>query len=124
MNLEKLRCRPLKTKLHVPIYDAKVWLVVSDDIEASRKAMERLFGPAPDIHGYDALCSWSGGGTFGLFFLRKSMSLNTVSHEVFHLTHRIMEWVSANFDPDHHEQGAMLHGHLMSEVMKKIRKWR
>lgn len=33
-----------------------------------------------------------------------------------------MDWVSANFDANHHEQGALLHGYLMDTVCRAM-KW-
>lgn len=113
--------RPAKRRLVVPIYDAEVWVVVADDIAAERRKWEPVFGPAPAGHDYDALCSYDAGPTFALFF-RRSVTLPTVAHEVFHLTHRILEWVQAGFDPDHHEPGAYLHGFLMDEVCRAVLK--
>lgn len=112
--------RRMKKKLSVPIYDAVLWLVVADNIAKERKKLEHLFGPAPDAHDYDAMCSYSGGHTFALFFAREPLTLKILSHEVFHLTHRIMDWVSANFDAGHHEQGALLHGYLMDAVCRAM----
>lgn len=115
-----VRPRRMKKKLSVPIYDAVLWLVVTDNIAKERKKWEHMFGPAPDAHDYDALCSCSGGHNFALFFAREPLTLKILSHEVFHLTHRIMDWVSANFDAGHHEQGALLHGYLMDTVCRAM----
>jgi hypothetical protein len=118
----KLRVKPrlMKKKLAVPIYDAVLWIVVTDNIAKERRKWEHLFGPAPDGHNYDALCSYSGGHNFALFFERESLTVKILSHEVFHLTHRIMDWVGANFDANHHEQGALLHGYLMDMVCREM----
>lgn len=79
--------------------------------------MDGVFGELDgDIYDWDALCCRSRGHTFGLFFNRKALCMEKLAHEVFHLTHRILEWASCNFDPNHHEQGALLHGYLMDLV--------
>lgn len=111
----------MRKKLSVPIYDAVLWVVVTDNISKERKKWEKLFGPAPSAHDYDALCSYYGGHTFALFFARGPLTLKILSHEVFHLTHRIMDWAGANFDADHHEQGALLHGYLMDTICRAMR---
>lgn len=110
--------RQIRKRLEIPIYDAVVWVIVVDGISRERKKWECLFGPVPSEDDYNALCSYSGGHTYALFFERKNLTLKILSHEVFHLTHRIMEWVGANFDSGHHETGALLHGYLMDEVWK------
>lgn len=61
-----------------------------------------------------------------MFFTHDTVT-NCIFHEVFHLTHRILDWVSANFDENHHEQGALLYAYLLGVVldvvgMKIIRK--
>jgi len=117
---DHLRLRQMKKKFHVPLYDAVVWVVVCDDIAKERKKWENLFGPVQADEMYDALCSHSGGQTFGLFFERKIITLKIVAHETFHLTHRILDWVGGNFDKTHHEQAALLHGFLMPTILKTI----
>lgn len=113
---------PVKRKITVPIYDAELVLVVTDNIGKERRKMEYIFGPAPTDLNYDALTSYSGGRRFGLFFDRKAMTTKIIAHEVFHLTHRILDWVGANFDDKHHEQGALLCGYLMDWVCRET-KW-
>lgn len=117
----KRRPRNLKRIITVPLYDAVLWIVVTDDIAKERRKLEHVFGPAPEGNEYDALCSHSGGHKFALFFDRKALSMKIIGHEVFHLTHRILEWVSANFDKDHHEQGSLLCGYLMDLVCRETR---
>jgi hypothetical protein len=111
----------MKKNLLIPIYDAVVWLVISNDIAAERKAMEHWFGPVPDTDQYSALCSYGKGRNFALFFEPEACTVNVVSHEVFHLTHRILDWSGANFDGCHHEQGALLHGYLMELVSQEMK---
>lgn len=113
----------LKVRLVVPIYDAHVWLVVSKNVRKERRKWEYLFGPAPD-GDYNALCCYSSCSTFGLFFRPEALTNNIIGHEVFHLTHRMLDWVEANFDKDHHEQGALLHGYLLDWIFSTLKQHR
>lgn len=111
----------LRKHLVIPIYEANLWIFVSADIPAERKKWEHTFGPSPTGQ-YDALCSWNGDQNFGLFFQKGKVTEKIIAHEVFHLTHRLLEWVSANFDPDHHEQGALLNTYLLEKVTGAVKK--
>lgn len=112
----------LQKRFTVPIYEADLWIVVTDDMSRARRQFDDLLGPddCKLAERCDGLLCHSGGQTFALFIARKEITLNLLSHEVFHLTHRILEWTSANFDRDHHEQGALLHGYLMELVCREI----
>ena len=111
--------KEIRRRIDVPVWDVTVWLYVINDIRKERQERDYMFGPAPDCK-YDALCSYGDCSTFALYFKTEALSMKTVAHEVFHLTHRIMDVVGANFDQDHHEQGALLNGYLMQEVVKAI----
>lgn len=107
----------------MPIYDAWVWLVVADDMASERKKMDHVFGGCPQVSQWMAVCTHNDRSTFGLFFsYPRALTLEVVSHEVFHLTHRILEWSSANFDSQHHEQGALLCGWLTTLVHKEMKR--
>ena len=112
--------KQVHTQFTVPLYGAVVYVVVSKDICKARKKYNKLFGGILD-GDCAALCSYSSNGNFGLFFDSNALTLTKVAHEVFHLTHRIMDWAGCNFDPAHHEQGALLHGWLMNKVNSIIR---
>jgi len=114
-----------KKKFYIPIYDSKLWVVVTDSIKHERQAMNKTLGkeePGFEFHDTTALCS-RYYNNYALFFDKQYICINIVAHEVFHLTHRIMEYVSANFDHEHHEQGAMLHGYLMDLVYRAVREY-
>lgn len=103
-------------KLHVPIYEVNVFIVVAYDIakERSRKRWVDLFG-AMDDSEYWAMCARGPKG-FGLFFKSDFLISKVVAHEVFHLTHRIMERVGDPFDSTKHEQGAGLYEWLWERI--------
>lgn len=103
-------------KIHVPIYEVNVFVVVADDlrVERKRKKWVSLFGQMDDSDFW-ALCSRGPKG-FGLFFKKDFLISKIVAHEVFHLTHRIMERVGDPFDSSKHEQGAGLYEWLWDRI--------
>jgi len=106
-------------KFHVPIWDVYLHVVVDRDPLAARVKLNRIFGDwAPDDR-FEALASWNGHH-FGVFFAPKP-PMAIVAHEVFHVTHRILERADANFDKDHHEPASYLHGWLMDLVWRATR---
>jgi hypothetical protein len=113
----------MKEKIFIiPIYECVLRVVICDDIDQDRRKFDKIFGEFDLDGNYEALCSWSGGHNFGLFFDKRVLKNTcTIAHEVFHLTHRILEWSSSNFDKDHHEQGAMLNGYLMELVLNALK---
>ena len=104
----------------IPIFGVKLFLIISKDINKDRKKFENYFGPVQS-ENYDALCSHSGGETFALFFTASTIDMRIISHEIFHLTHRILDWVGGNFDKTHHEQGALLCGYLTGLVTSECK---
>ena len=116
-----MRVLRIKHKLIVPIYEAEVWVIVSDNIAKERENFNDLFGPF-DGERFDAICTYSGGQTFALFFTPRALTYRVIAHEVFHLTHRILDWVGANFDSKHHETAALLHDYLFHNVCKIVKK--
>lgn len=111
-------------KYDIPVWPARLFVGVSRNPERERRSMDEVFGPVPDsMSGWRALTSCSNDGRFGIFFGTRGLSIDEVAHEVFHVTHRILEWSHANFDPDHHEQGAYLHGHLFDLTYKQVKRY-
>jgi len=108
--------KPFQTRFTVPVYNAKVVLVHDQDIHAARKRFDRIFeGPGPEGN-----CSaWVSYhlDRFGLFFQDNNCGLDTVSHELFHLTHRIMSWSGVEDE----EAGAILHEWICVRVFKLLR---
>lgn len=103
----------------VPLYNADVLLVVADDVDAAYHEWHEhdheqyLF---PGGHTFYDLNT----GNFEVWLTTSYLDLNMIAHELFHLTHRISQWASLNFDDTHHEATAQLHGWLSSEIMAKI----
>lgn len=111
--------RPFKKRYTVPIFDADLWLIVADDIYAEREKMCHLFGKSP-TPTYWGLCSSNGRGDVAVFLKRAESTDKIVAHEVFHATHRILQWAGYKFSPNNHEPAALLNGYLSDLVSKAI----
>lgn len=102
----------MRVKFQVPIHDVTVVVIVTNDICASYK---KEFGI--DIGNTQMACLGYDRRKFGLFFEPASkLRVEIVAHEIFHLTHRILEKNCMNFDEGHHECGAYLCEYLTKKV--------
>ena len=97
----------------VPIFEVSVVVVVAQKTEA---AIRKHFPHIVHADDHEACCCYQRS-RFGLFFEPQALKRSDiVAHEIFHLTHRILEFRQANFDEGHHEVAAMLNGWLTSRV--------
>ena len=108
---------PIHKMIEIPIYDVLLYLVSSPDPIAERIHMNDIFGELKTFD-WNALCS-SKEFNFGLFFTSQPR-IATIAHEVFHLTHRILDRAGVPFSIENQEAGALLHGYLFDLVMKEI----
>ena len=112
----------VKTKVRVPICGAVVYASVVTDARAERESQffVDLFGKPPESDYY-ALCAYDGKGTFGLFFAKQKADADTIAHEIFHLTHRILDWRYGGCDEKLHEFAADLCGWLTQWLWDEIK---
>lgn len=107
----------MKTKLRkkvfaVPVFDVTVVLIVTSDIPAAYK---KELGE--EIEDTAMALVAVTGKTFCMFLEPEAASRpEVIAHEVFHLTHRILEFCEMNFDAEHHEVGAYLCEYLTKTV--------
>lgn len=107
-------------RFRVPIFDVSVAVVVTDDIPA---AYLREFG----VHIGDTqmACLGYDKSRFGLFLEPAAVRRReVVAHELFHLTHRVLERCCMNFDEGHHEVGAYLNEWLTKRVFEILERRR
>lgn len=109
----------MKRRVTIPIYRVHLWIVVDRNIYDLRREMCDIFGEYTDEDNWMGMCSRQGPN-FGLFFDSAYLDTQTVAHEVFNLTHRILEWANVKFSPEDHEAAALLHGFLMRIVVKSV----
>lgn len=101
-----------KRKFQVPIFDVDVSVIVTENIP---EAYLKEFGI--QIGDTRMACLGYNKRRFGLFLEPHAVKRHEViAHEIFHLTHRILEFCSMNFDEGHHEVGAYLNEWLTKRV--------
>ena len=101
-----------RTAFRVPIHEVDVAVIVTDDIPSAYK---REFGVVIDESRM--ACLGYHGRKFGLFLEPAARQRHEiVAHEIFHMTHRILEKNCMNFDESHHEMGAYLCEYLTKKV--------
>lgn len=107
-------------KFRVPIYDVKFFIVVGDSVDQARKKFNSIFGDYKSDGGQTAAICSRRGENFGIFFEKGNCTPDIVFHELFHSTHRILEWTGAEMDARHHEHAALLHGWLCKQTLDFI----
>lgn len=107
----------MRKSFRVDVHDVSVAVIVTKDIPAAYK---KEFGI--DIDATQMACLGYKGSRFALFFEPAAVKrIEIVAHEIFHLTHRILESNSMNFDEYHHEMGAYLCEFLTKKVVSIIK---
>lgn len=94
--------------------------MVARDYKSLFKAMPQFFKENDDDN-FQAMML-ANGHSYGLAFIKEFSKVSIVSHEVFHLTHRMMDNHGVRFEIECHEAFAILHGHLFDKVWKIVRK--
>lgn len=107
-------------RFSVPLYSASVHVVVASDYKSLFKAMPKFFKDDHDV-GFKAMMVFNGHN-YGLAFIKEFTTESIISHEVFHLTHWMMNNHGIRFEIDCHEAFAIPDGHLFDRVWKIVRK--
>lgn len=116
----------LYRRITVPIFDTRVRLIVTYNVRKARAAFDHLFGPWKNaVDHCKGLCSFADDRAEGaLFFHPAGLDFDTVSHDIFHLTHQILAYRGIKFDIHDHEMHALLNGWLASQIIPKLNKYR
>lgn len=111
-----------KTKPHIipiPIYNGTLQLV---DCEDTGKALKEIHGDDYKEEGDSVACLfWDHEkypGNWWLCIDLKNCSLGILVHELFHSTHRILEYFDVEFMTNNHEPFAYLIEYLFNECIK------
>lgn len=109
--------KPTRKVLQIPIHDVTLVIIITDDIPTAYK---REFDVV--IDGTQMACLGYDNRKFALFFEPHAVERHEViAHEVFHLTHRILENNHMHFDENHHEMGAYLCEYLTKRVFEILK---
>lgn len=116
-----------KSKIHlIPIYDAELEVVVTSSMEGSQKNKNRLarLGNDDNIVGGRGLMWCSATETRMAILMRSnSVTHETIAHEVFHATHRLMHFTNTKFSIVHDEPFAYLCGYIADLIYQDLNEW-
>lgn len=108
----------------VPIYNLSLELVVTDDIKKSQKKEPRFtrLGKQKPLScaGICVYCQWN----FCIIFDTRYLDHNLIAHEIFHVTHRMLDYCGKDFKVKNHEEFAYLHGFLSNFVYNQLKQWK
>lgn len=110
-------------QFRLPIYAGRVIFVVCTDIVKTRSRYSATFGPY-DASTCAALSCYDHKGKFAIFLKGHAVTHELVAHEIFHLTHRIMEYCGHEITEHHHEPHAYLCGFLSERLYAKLKQWK
>lgn len=106
----------------VPIYYVSVALFVTDnDLKSEMTAAGFAADDANVALNTAGATIWGIGQCENIVVrFRKNSTIDVIAHEVFHLTHRIMERNLVKFDISNHEAFALLNGWLMNAILSLL----
>jgi hypothetical protein len=120
----------MKKKFTLDLYPVTIFLVVSNDPAWAAKQVGKILGD-PDkctreeCENNGGFVCHAGQGTFVIYMSkRRSKDPEVVCHEIFHLTHFILQFLGGDaeqFSADHQEPGAYLNGYLSKLIFNAVR---
>lgn len=106
----------------IPIYDLRFWVGVSDKPVELRAKFDWAFGKR-DNSDFSGTCEYHRS-KFAVLFDAYDLSHELIAHEVFHVTHRMLEFNAVNFGENNHEPFAYLNGYLTQLVYVDLAKFK
>jgi hypothetical protein len=108
----------------MPIYHVSFELVVTDDMiksQAVEPRFTRLGKQKP--YGCDGLAIYREWN-FCMMLDKDRINHNLIAHEVFHVTHRMLDYCGVKFRVNNHEAFAYVNGFLSDYVYKQLLAWK
>ncbi len=110
----------------IPLYGVWFEVVISSDFDKSRlkpSRYKRLGKLDIDLSDASGIASHFGRN-FAVFFKPDALYCGVISHEAFHTTVHIMDWIGKKLEPDNHEDYAHLQGYLVELIYNDLRNWK
>lgn len=121
--LKKLCKKDLKEKWDFKWYREfgfQLSFCVTNDVTSSRWKLQEVYGPFIK-DACNGLVSVNDEKTrYSIFLNRGKITHDLIGHEVFHLTHRILDGLNSKFNIDQHEFAAVLCGDLSGWVYSQL----
>lgn len=118
--------------IKIALYNTTIKIVCFDTHEKLKKKMQfyiKKFDLLKDddnqyYEGCVIINPLNTGEAF-IFFVKECLTINTITHEVYHLTNRILDNHGITVSIDEDENHAILNGYLNEEILKYFikKKW-
>ena len=104
-----------KYRIHIPLYNGNLYIIDTKDVVT---AVETTQGEDYEVTSSESCLISKRCGDFYLYIDLKDCSIGLLAHELFHATHRILEYFGVEFTRDNHEPFAYLMEYLVNECIK------
>jgi len=104
-----------KYRIHIPLYNGNLYIIDTDDVV---QAVKDTQDDDYEVTSTESCLISQRIGNFYLYINLKDCSIGLLAHELFHTTHRILEYFGVEFTRDNHEPFAYLMEYLMNECIK------
>jgi hypothetical protein len=104
-----------KYRIDIPLYNGTLYVIDTTNVE---QAVKNTHGNDYDIDDTESCLISKHSGDFYLYIDLVECSIGILAHELFHATHRILEYFGVEFTSKNHEPFAYLLEYLMNECIK------
>lgn len=101
--------------IEIPLYNGNLYVIDTKDVE---QAVSDTQDAEYEITSSESCLISKRSGDFYLYIDLKDCSMGLLAHELFHATHRILEYFGVEFTSKNHEPFAYLMEYLVNECIK------
>ena len=101
--------------IEIPLYNGNLYVIDTKDVE---QAVKDTQDDDYEITSSESCLISQRSGDFYLYIDLQYGSMGLLAHELFHATHRILEYFGVEFTRDNHEPFAYLMEYLVNECIK------
>lgn len=101
--------------IQIPLYNGNLYVIDTKDVvEAVKDTQDDDY----EVTSSESCLISKRSGDFYLYIDLQYCSIGLLAHELFHATHRILEYFGVEFNRDNHEPFAYLMEYLVNECIK------
>lgn len=116
--------------IKIPLYKIKIKIEVLENLESVKRKYNyyikkfKLDEKDDPEKFYEGMVIVNPNNTSQviLIYSKDSLSINTITHEVYHLTNLVLDTQGTQLNPNDDEHYAILNGYLNEEVFKYLKK--
>lgn len=113
----------MKKVIAIPIYDVNVHIVIGHDPNKELDSLPFDVEDLPRGPALNGMTLWESGADYCVIYNTRYFNIEVFTHEIFHLTHRILERARINLTHDSSEPFAYLSGYLAKAIWPFVKKY-